>query len=185
MEGEKETGVTIMLLDEGMDTGPILKQEVVSVAQDDTAGTLYNKLSLLGAELLKETLDEMEKNRITPVLQDDSLATYAPKVEKDEGRIGWALPAEKIHNLVRALNPAPGAFTFYGGTQLKVWATRARDGFEGAPAGTVLEAKRVLVVAAGSKALEVLEVQPANRDRMSGEEFARGYRIKAGDRLGG
>lgn len=185
MEGERQTGVTIMLLDEGMDTGPILKQEAVNMTEEDTTESLFEKLSLLGARLVKETLDEMERDGMTPIPQDDSLATYAPKIEKDERKIDWSRSAEQIHNLVRALNPAPGALTTHAGLELKVWATgvRENDLREAAP-GTVLEAKHSLVVATASRLLELLEVQPANKDRMSGEEFARGYRVKVGERLG-
>jgi methionyl-tRNA formyltransferase len=184
MEGERQTGITIMLLDEGMDTGPGLKQAAVDITEDDISGTLYEKLALLGADLLRETLDEMEKDRITPIPQDDSLATYAPKIEKDEREIDWSRSAKEIRNLVRALNPTPGAFATYARLQLKVWATKVKDDFQEAPPGTVLEAKHRLVAATASGAIELLEVQPANKDRMSGEEFSRGYRVKVGERFG-
>lgn len=184
MNGEKETGVSIMLLDEGMDTGPVLRQKAVRIAVDDNAGTLYDKLAAVGAELLGEVLDKIQEGKITSVPQDDSFATYAPKIEKDEGRIDWSLSAERIHNLVRALNPAPGAFTSYGNLRVKIWITRVEDGFGKTTPGTILETKHSLVVATGIGALTLLRVQPENRDKMSGEEFVRGYRVKVGERLG-
>lgn len=184
MNGEKETGVSIMLLDEGMDTGPVLRQKAVMIAVDDNVGTLYDKLAAVGAELLGEVLDKIQEGKITSVPQDDSFATYAPKIEKDEGRIDWSLSAERIHNLVRALNPAPGAFTSYGNLRVKIWITRVEDGFGKTTPGTILETKHSLVVATGIGALTLLRVQPENRDKMSGEEFVRGYRVKVGERLG-
>lgn len=187
MDGQKETGVSIMKLDSGLDTGPIYKQGKVEITDDDTTGFLYDKLAHLGARLLMQVIAEIEKEKAVLKPQDHSQASYAPKVNKEEGRIDWSLSAEKIHNLVRAFNPAPGAYTFFNSKRLKVWKTKARESYLGKiskQGGEVLVAGKELVVKTSTIPLEILEIQPENKDRMTGAEFVRGYRIKVGDKVG-
>ncbi|MFZ3062401.1 MAG: methionyl-tRNA formyltransferase [Actinomycetota bacterium] len=185
MNGETETGVTIIQMDEGLDTGDILARESVSVGPEETAGELEDKLARLGAELLLGTIEGIQKGAIKPEKQVGE-ATYAEKVTKEEAEINWEKPAEKIKDLIRALNPQPGAFTFYNGMRVKVWRVRI---VEAAPTGTVTAATVVAVgkdgftVACEKDSLLVTEVQPENRKRMSGAEFCRGFHLQVGDKL--
>jgi len=180
--GETTTGVTTFLMDEGLDTGPILLQRELPISEEDTAGTLEEKLAELGASLMLETLKGLEAGTLTPRAQDDSKASYAPKIKKELGRLDWTRSARELFNLIRALNPTPGAYTFYKGVRLKVHRGRVVDLEEGEP-GEVIGLSGGLIVRAGEGALELLEVQPEGKRIMSGEEFARGRRIKAGEHL--
>ncbi len=186
MDGVKETGISIMRLDSGIDTGPIYRQEKLEVTDDDTAVSLYIRLSELGARVLMQVIEEIEKGTAVLKPQDENLANYAPKIEKEEGEIKWLLPAEVIHNLIRALNPTPGAYTFFGSRRLKIWKTRKEPTMlqTKGKAGEILAAGRELLVATGTIPLAIVEVQPENKDRITGDEFVRGYRIKKGDKFG-
>jgi len=185
MNGETETGVTIIQMDEGLDTGDMLARELVAVGPEETAGELEDKLARLGAELLLETIGGIQKGAIKPEKQVGEV-TYAEKVTKEEAEINWEKPAKEIKDLIRALNPQPGAFTFYNGMRVKVWRVRI---VEAAPTGTVAAATVVAVgkdgftVACEKDSLLVTEVQPENRKRMSGAEFCRGFRLQVGDKL--
>ena len=123
INGETVTGVTIMLLDEGMDTGDILLQKPVSILPDDTAATTHDRLAESGAALLGEALEQLGSNGWTRMLQDHAQATYAPLMKKEDGRIQWSKSAREIHNQVRGMNPWPGCFTFFRGKLLKIYHT--------------------------------------------------------------
>ena len=185
MRGETVTGVTTFLIDEGLDTGPILLQREVPISPEDTAGTLEKKLAEVGAELMIETLKGLRDGTIRPKPQDDSQATYAPKITKELARIDWAKSAPEIHNLVRAMEPVPGAFTFYKSRRLKVHRTRVvPEPPSGGEPGEVLGVgDEGLWVATGDGILELLEVQPEGKRRMSGRDFANGYRVQEGEVL--
>ena len=172
------TGVTTMRMDEGMDTGPILLQAEEPIRPDDDAGSLGERLAALGARLLVETLDGLEVLGERP--QDDSRATIAGKIPREEEWIDWSEQAEAIVRRVRALSPDPGARTRLRGKVLKVYRARAVDG-EGEP-GTIVSPER-LEVAAGTGAVALEEVLPEGRRRMTGAELARGYRPEPGERL--
>jgi len=186
INGERETGITTMLMDEGMDTGAILLQEPVPIAADDTAGSLSVKLAAVGGRLLLETLRRLKEGRLTPCPQDSSQASMAPLLKKEDGLLDWSLPAAAIVNRVRGLSPWPGAYTYLGADRWIVWKAQALD--RSAPAvlpGTIVEAaKEGLSVATGSSALRVTEVQPANSRRMSVAQYLAGHTLEPGLRFG-
>jgi methionyl-tRNA formyltransferase len=209
VRGETETGVTIMLMDEGMDTGPILSQRRIRIDPDDTAGTLHDRLAVLGAELLLETLPGYVAGRIVPRPQPLEGISYAPRLRKADGLLDWTLSARELWLWIRAFDPWPGAFTWWwrqdplaggqasvatlgGGVAarqarpvlLKVWraAVEPRTG----PAGEILEVDaRGVVVGCGQEALRLLEVQAEGGRRMGIAEFLSGHPMRRGDRLGG
>ena len=178
MDGATTTGVTIMVLTEGMDEGPILDAAETPVGADETAGELGERLARSGADLLVDTLERYVAGTLVAREQDHEIATYAPKVTPDEARIDWAMTAAQIHNHVRALNPAPGAWTTFRGARIKVLAVRSAAGE--APPGLLLDGDD-LVVGTGAGALALTEVQQAGKRRMSGAELARGLRPAPGE----
>lgn len=185
--GETETGVTTMLMDKGLDTGPILLQSKIAISVEDTGGTLEEKLAPLGAELLLETLSHWERGDLAPTPQDDSKATLAPRIKKDDALVDWSRTATEIHCRVRAFDPWPVAFVSLDGSALRIWRTRVRP-----QAGTETETGRILsiegeglaVACGGQTVLLVQEVQPAGKARMSAAAFARGKRLAPGEFLG-
>ncbi len=183
INGETETGLTTFLLSEEMDAGDILLQEKVSISNEDTAGTLHDKLAELGPDLVLRTLEGFEKGTIIPRPQDHSQATFAPKIESTVGQIDWTQPARKIFNLIRGLNPSPGAYTLWDGQRLKLYASRVVPSNSIFPPGCVIDSES-LIVRCGEDALELLEVQPAGKRRMSGRDFINGYKIRIGARFG-
>lgn len=185
MAGERETGVTTFLLEPTLDTGPILGVVRIPIAPEDTSGTLMQTLANAGAALLIDTLDDMKAGTLNPLPQDPTLATPAPKIKPEEGRIDWTRPAREIANLVRGLNPAPGAYTTFRGKRLKVWRASPAAGPEPAQPGTVLPADPdTLVVATGDGALALLEVQLEGGKRLATADFVRGHAPKATEVLG-
>ncbi|MCL4874433.1 methionyl-tRNA formyltransferase [bacterium] len=186
MNGEKETGVCTMLMDEGMDTGDKLICERVPIGEDDTAEDLARTLSEKGAAVLLKTIDLVVRGAIRPVPQDDSLATYAPVLKKEDGRVDWTRSGIEIKDQMRGLYPWPGAFTCRKGSLLKIHRGVAKESsaLAGEP-GTVLDAGRDgIFVACGKGAFLITELQPENKKRMSAAEFVAGYRISKGERLG-
>ncbi len=188
VNGEKETGVCTMLMDEGMDTGDTLICERVPIGDDETAEGLAKTLSEKGAAVLINTIDLLLRDDIKPVPQDDSLASYAPALKKEDGRVDWTRSGVEIKNQVRGLYPWPGAFTSWKGSLLKIHRGRAARQDEAAPGGepgTVLYAgKDGILVACGKGAFVITELQPENKKRMGAAEFVAGYRVAKGDRLG-
>lgn len=175
IRGEKETGVTTFLLDEGMDTGPILLQRTTPIGPDETAGELGARLAEMGADLIVESLDGLGKGGLVPQPQPEE-GTLAPKLHKEDGRIRWEWDARRIHNLVRGTNPWPGAHTTLGDRLVKVLRTGVveESSAEAAP-GAILPRRDRLLVATGAGLIELLELQPAGCRVMSGPEFACGY----------
>jgi methionyl-tRNA formyltransferase len=194
MEGMPATGVTTIRMDAGMDTGPILLQAREAILPEDDAGSLGARLAAIGGRLLVETLDRLEAGTLEERPQDDALATYAPKLKPDERMIDWSRPAEEIVRQVRALAPEPGAIATFRGRNLKVLRGSVSEppDQEVAPAalspGQVADSftrgsRQGVWVLTGSGVLLLEEVQPEGRSRMSGGEFARGYRPEIGERL--
>lgn len=182
IEGHTSTGVTVMQMDEGLDTGPVLAQREEPILHEDTAGTLEARLARVGADLLVEVLDRLEAGGLTPRAQDASEATFAPKLTPADARIDWSLSAAEIANRVRAFDPRPGAWGMLGGRRLKVW--RARVSAErpaGAPGTLRFDAGEKMIVEVGGGRLLLEEVQPEGGRRMSAAEFIRGHRPKTGD----
>lgn len=185
IKGETVTGVTTFLIDEGLDTGPILLQREVPIAPEDTAGSLERKLAEVGAELMVETLEGLREGTLDPQPQDDAQATYAPKITQEMARLDWTKSAQELHHWVRALEPVPGAFTLFRGRRLKVHRTRVlpEAPAKGEPGAIVGVGEEGLRVAASDGVLELVEVHPEGKRRMSGRDFANGYRVRVGERL--
>ncbi|WGU96946.1 methionyl-tRNA formyltransferase [Paenibacillus dendritiformis] len=184
MNGETVTGVTIMYMAEGMDTGDMISRVEVPIGEDDNAGTMFAKLSEAGADLLRRTLPDIIAGRVEAVPQPHDEATYAPNLKREDERIDWTRPAEQIANQVRGLVPFSGAFTTWNGEVFKVWACRpepAATGEAAAAPGTVLTAGTDgLQVQTGQGVLSLLEVQPAGKKAMPVSEFLRGGKMEQG-----
>jgi methionyl-tRNA formyltransferase len=182
--GETETGVTTMLIDEGLDTGPVLLARVTPIAPDETAADLEPRLARLGATLLNETLRAIEKGTVQPVPQDHSQASSAPVLRKEDGRIAWGRRAEEIARRVRGFQPWPGCTAFLGGRAVKVLRARPAAMGPGEPAMVVSIEPAGIVVACGEGTRLLLEeVQPESRRPMSGGAFAAGARLERGARF--
>jgi methionyl-tRNA formyltransferase len=184
--GESVTGVTTMHIDAGLDTGGTLLQAEIPIASEDTAVTLSPKLAELGAALMVETLQRLEAGKLSPTPQDDSRATLAPILKKEDGRIDFSRTAQEIHNRLRGFQPWPGAFTVFRGKSLAVISARPlAPGAELVPPGRIrLVSARLLVGAARDTSLELLEVQPEGKKKMPVADFINGYKPKSGERLG-
>ncbi|MHB8482510.1 MAG: methionyl-tRNA formyltransferase [Nitrospiria bacterium] len=186
IQGEKFTGVTTMLMDPGMDTGPILRPASIPIEPDDTFVTLSAKLSELGAKTLIDTLKGLKEGTIQPVPQDSQRATYAPLLKKEDGLIRWTEPAEMIERKTRALTLWPGMFTYFNnGKMLKVLKAEVQmEAAKGLPGEVVSTGEGRLVVTTGGGALSLLEIQPENSKRMTAVQFLAGHDLKKGDYLG-
>jgi methionyl-tRNA formyltransferase len=175
IRGEHETGNTIMLMDEGMDTGAILMQEGLPIGPEDTAGALTEKLASLGAKLIITALPLLATGKPTPVAQDGTKATMAPLLKKGDGLIDWNLSAREIHNRVRGLSPWPGAYSYLDGKIVKLIATGVLDG-TGEPGSLYERDKNTLAAGTGSGLLSILSIQPEGKKPMTAGEFMRGHR---------
>ena len=181
LKGEKVTGVTTMVMDEGMDTGDILLQAEVPVSAEDTCQTLHDRLASLGARLLIETLEKMKEGNIRPIPQDHSKATYAPPLKKEDGHIDWKREAEEIDRRIRAFNPWPGAFTRWDDRLLRIYKGAVKEMAPTGKAGTVIwSASDFIEVETGKDAYLIKEVQLEGRRRMSVREFLLGHPIPVG-----
>jgi methionyl-tRNA formyltransferase len=174
--GDAETGITIMRMDAGLDTGPILTQRAIPVAPDETGASLHDKLAVLGGDLLIDTLPGYLDGSITPQPQDDAQATLAPRIRKDEGHIDWSAPAQAIDRTVRAFTPWPGTFSFWDGKLLKIVAgSVAREATAHAAPGTVVSNHGALAIATGDGLYLPTRVQLEGRAAASAAEFVNGY----------
>ncbi|HJV04931.1 MAG TPA: methionyl-tRNA formyltransferase [Actinomycetota bacterium] len=183
LDGDPVTGVTTIRMDEGLDTGPILLQAEVAVEEDDDAGRLGERLAERGGRLLVETLDRLEAGSIEERPQDGARATVAPKLRPEEEWIDWSDDRERVLRRIRALAPDPGARSTFRGSVLKVLRARAGEA-RGAPGEIVPAERGVPMVLTATGAVTLDEVLPEGRRRMRGEDWARGQRIEAGERLG-
>ena len=180
LAGDAQTGISIMQMDRGLDTGPVLAQRAIAIANTDTAQTLHDKLAALGAELIVDSLTRIDQ--LTPVPQPDQGATYAAKLDKAAAVLDWQRPAVELERQVRAFDPAPGATANCQGTKLKIW--RARAGAGAAAPGRIIAAdKDGIVVGCGEGLLTVLELQRPGSRRLSAGEFLSGAALAAGDSL--
>jgi len=174
-----------MDMDEGMDTGDVILQKRADISLSDTRGTLSQRLSREGALLILATLRLIEKDETAPkTVQNNGKATYAPLIKKEDCLINWDMPARKIYNLIRGLNPHPGAFTYLNGKRIKVYACQVDDS-EGEPARIVKVEKDRLIAATSKGGLSLLEVQPQGKRKMGIAEFLAGHRIEEGTIFGG
>jgi methionyl-tRNA formyltransferase len=182
VRGETATGVTVMKMDVGMDTGPMLLAREIPIGGDDTAETLFPRISLLGAEALLEALRRFREGTLREIPQDDSLATYAPMIRKEHGQIDWARPAREVRNLIRGMTPWPSAYASHDGKRLKILSASVREG--GGEPGEVLDIDREgILVACGDGALALGLVQPEGGKAMGSRDYAQGRRVRKGDRL--
>lgn len=186
IRGETMTGVTTMLMDEGMDTGPILLQEKTSIGSEETAGQLAERLSQMGADLLAQTVQGIDGGEVLPIPQENHLATYAPVIKKEDGQIKWDQDALSIYNFIRGMDPWPGAFTFYRGKRWRICrAEVVKEVREPWPPGRILEVTPGGIrVMTGSGALAIAELQPENSRRMTVQAYLAGHPIKSGEILG-
>jgi methionyl-tRNA formyltransferase len=182
LAGDAESGISIMKMDAGLDTGPILSQRRLAIDRDDDAGTLHDRLARLGAEAIVAALEDLRAGRIQPRPQPSAGATYARKVEKSETRLDWSRPAIELERAVRAFRPGFGASTTLAGEPLRVWRASVVAGH--AIPGTLVSAGEALVVACGEDALAISELQRAGGRRLGAAEFARGRALAPGARLG-
>ena len=184
INGEKKTGVTTMLLDKGMDTGDILMQSEEKILPDDTAASLHDRLSQLGADLLVDTLDGFAKGTMPSTPQDHSLASYAPLLTKHDGHIDWNRSAESLETFIRGVTPWPGAFSFHKDKRFKIFKSEPIPMDTTTAPGTVLRGfPDELRVATGDGALSILEIQGASGKRLMTKDFLRGYHLPPGDIL--
>lgn len=186
IKGEKESGVTIMQMDIGMDTGAMLEKVVVPIAENTTMGELHDALREQGAALLLKVIDDIAAGTTVAEPQNDAEATYATLLDRSMEHIDWTKSAQEVHNLIRGFNPAPSTFTkLPNGKSLKIWGSRLTEKKSEAAAGTVVEAgKHSFFVACGSGVLEITEVQPESKKRMAAQVFLNGRGVAEGDILG-
>jgi methionyl-tRNA formyltransferase len=180
MAGDAETGVMVMQMEEGLDTGPVAMAERVAIAPDATAGDLHDGLARLGADLMVRALGALERGSLVLTPQGGDGVTYASKISKDETRIAWARPWHEVHNHIRGLSPFPGAWFEFDGARIKV--LRSTRGGGAGPPGTVLDDK--LTIACADGAVRILELQRAGGRAMKAEEFLRGSHVAPGARVG-
>jgi len=181
LAGDRETGISIMQMEEGLDSGPVLHHLVTPIGQEETAGDLAGRLAELGATALVEAISLYSSGRARPVPQDQANATYAPKFDREQARVAWQREAPGLVQQIRAFDPAPGAWTELNGSTLKLFGGQVAAG-SGEP-GTVLQTGGRLVVAAGTGAVAVSEVQPAGKTRIPVEAWLRGRGVTVGERL--
>ena len=185
IKGEKESGVTIMQMDIGMDTGAMLDKVVVPIAENTTMGELHDALREQGAALLLEVIDKIATGTAVAEPQDNEQATYATLLDRSMEHIDWSKTAQEVHNLIRGFNPAPSTFTkLPNGKSLKIWGSKITDKSSTAAAGTVIETgKHSFFVACGDGVLEITEVQPESKKRMPAQVFLNGRGVQEGDLL--
>ena len=184
INGDRETGVTTMMMDTGVDTGDILMTAREPIGPEDTAGQMHDRLALVGADLLITTLDALAQGTLPPIVQDAEQATYAPLLKKRDGQIDWRKPAAAIESFIRGVSPWPGAFTFHGGKRIKVYKARPIDGRTNHQPGTVIESfPGDLWIATGEGVLSIQELQGASGKRLAVDDFLRGYLLTPGEQL--
>jgi methionyl-tRNA formyltransferase len=184
--GDRETGVSIMQMDAGMDTGPVLARSATPIGPDETGGELTTRLATLGAETLVGILPDIARGTVRAEPQDESLATVAGKIGHETARIDWAAPADVVARRIRAFDPVPGAWTRLDGAEVKLAGARAVAGADAAAGGTpgeVLAAGDRLLVAAGGGAVEIASAQPAGKRKLSASDWSRGRGIAVGRRF--
>ncbi len=174
INGEHETGVTTFFLDEKVDTGKLILQERIKIDDEDDFGTLHDRMSLIGAGAVLNTVRLIESGNAKLITQDNSLATSAPKITKETAIIDWSLPADKIHNLVRGLSPFPAAFFYYKEKILKIYKTKINYEEKLSPS-EIKQTKTKLFIGCGEGSLEILELQHEGKKKLKAEEFLRGF----------
>lgn len=185
MAGDEETGITLMRMDEGLDTGPLYIQGTLIIQPEDTAAALHDRLSVLGADLLAEHLEEIVQGEIDAAAQDDALTTYAPLIKKDSGRLDWQLSSTEIDRLIRAMTPWPGAFSSWQGKNVKILAAHpTSEKLPTGQPGQVFSSKEAVFVKTGDGGLRMDLLQLAGKKAMHATDFLRGHPDFAGSILG-
>src|SRR5665648_830528 len=194
INGEKETGITFMFMNEKVDAGDIIFQEKIDIFPDETCGELYYRLSALSADSLPKLLKKVKSGKIEGIPQDIKLVTFARKMNKEDGKIDWSDKGEKVYNLIRGTIPYPGAFTYYHGRKLKITRVRFLDDYQGEtdtgssspkPGRVVKTEKDAILISTGDKGIiKILKLIPAGSKELTAEQFVNGYNIKAVDILG-
>jgi methionyl-tRNA formyltransferase len=183
IDGESQTGVTIMKLDEGMDTGPMLLVRTLPIGDNDTAGEVFERLAPLGAKALLDALEQIAAGESVETPQDDSKASHAPMLAKSEGQVDFTRPATVVHNLIRGVDPWPGAYTMLGDKRLKLIGSKiGKD--QGRPGEVVAVDSDGMTIACEEGAVTIREVQAPGKKRMSAADFARGHQLAVGTILG-
>lgn len=179
VRGEKETGITTMYMDEGLDTGDMLLKESLPITTDMTAAELHDKMMELGANVLEKTLSELSAGTLRRIPQDGALSTYAPLLSKNTGHIAWDKSAREIHDLVRGLNSWPGAYSTLQGKTFKIWRTQiAHEEANAKPGKIISQTMNGLLVATGKGMLEITELQAPNGKKMAANDYMRGHGLK-------
>ncbi|WP_028777025.1 methionyl-tRNA formyltransferase [Shimazuella kribbensis] len=186
IDGEKETGVTIMYMVEALDAGDMINSRSIPITEEDHVGSLFEKLSLVGAELVKETLPALIQGKITPVPQNEDQATFAPNIKREKEEINWHRSAIEIRNQIRGMHPWPGAFTYWKGQAFKVWwAELVEETPEGKIPGQIWDlTPGGIFVATASGSLRLADIQPAGKKRLAAGDFVRGRQMNVGEMLG-
>ncbi|KAB0671900.1 methionyl-tRNA formyltransferase [Oryzomonas sagensis] len=183
VNGESETGVTTMLMDVGLDTGPMLLSRATPIDENENIAVLHDRMSVMGAQLLAETLDGLKTTSIPPREQDNAVSCYAPMLKKEDGLIDWSRDARAIHNQVRGLSVWPGAYTFMDGHVLKIYRTRVGNG-SGQPGAVLRAAKGAFEIACLTGSIIIEELQTAGKKRLDAASFLAGYPVSEGSLLG-
>lgn len=183
LDGDTVSGITTMLMDEGLDTGDMLVKRSLPIGADETAGELHDRLARLGRDVLEETLARFCAGTLHPQPQDDSQSTYAPMLKKEDGLIHWQQPALEVHNRIRGLDPWPGAFTYWQGETLKLFCSRLDRHCSGSPGQVLAASAEGIQVACGEGAVRILELQRAGYKRLPVADFLRGAELPPGDWL--
>ena len=181
INGEKQTGITTMLTERGLDCGDILLKEIVDIGERETAGKLFDRLAVLGGEVLVKTLHGLHSGTITPKKQNEDEATHFPMLTKQVGQISWRNTAHQVYDLIRGVNPWPGAYTTYNDITIKIWDSEVVEG--SGEQGQVLKCKDELVIACKEGALKILEMQIPGKKRMATQDVLRGFNIDVKDKL--
>lgn len=186
LKGEDITGVTIMYMEKEMDAGNIISQKEISITAKDDTGTLFEKLSIVGRDLLMETLPAIFSGENDSIEQDESEVTYSPMISKEQEKINWSRPATEISNLVRALRPAPGAYSLLGKDRFKIWDTEILNEETEKEPGTIikLDKEDFYVACSDGTVLSLTSVQPAGKKRMDVVDFLAGTDLEVGDQFG-
>lgn len=178
MNGDDKTGVSIMYMEKTMDSGAILSQVELPILEEDNVSTLFDKLSLIGRDCLMATLPSIFNRTVEAIPQNPELVTFSPALTREQERLNWNLPAQTIHNYIRAMNEWPGAYTLLKGERFKIWVSRMSDNRSSNPAGTIIKTSTTLSVVCGDGVLlELLIVQPAGKSKMKSADFCRGVGV--------
>jgi methionyl-tRNA formyltransferase len=186
LQGKKKTGITIMYMVEKLDAGDILTQAEVTIEERDHVGTLHDKLSAAGADLLAETLPALLEGKLTPRKQDNEKATFASNIKREQEKIDWTKSGQEIYDHIRGLHPWPVAYTHLNGQAVKIWWGEKMPNKNTAAPGTVIgiDSDGIVVATGDSTAIKITELQPSGKKKMSGEDFLRGTQMQAGEKLG-